>query len=388
MKNKMKCSSGFCLLACALAAGVLLQPLVALAKEQELTTITGVPGNGCVDGRTESARFASPLGLDVKNKGVIIADTDNNLIRSVYGGRVSTLAGCISGRDAYGNALGGFHDTSLSGAAFSAPADCLYLSDGRIAVVDRNNHAIRIVSDSWVYTLSGTGEAGYEEGRPGRAMFSSPSGLAEGPDGSIYVADMGNNCIRKISREGTTSLVAGVPGQGGLRDSAAEEALFLEPLAVAVDDDGSVYVADSGNQRIRKIADGQVTTLAGGAESLYLDTEYRTPGLSDGQGGAARFSFPGGICLAGRVLIVADTGNHVVRAVSPSGRVQTIAGSGEAGYEDGAALSAGLYSPGDVAWEDGTLYIMDTGSSALRAMDFDPEAWLESIGEGENGKNQ
>ncbi len=78
---------------------------------------------------------------------------------------------------------------------------------------------------------------------------------------------------------------------------------------------------------------------------------------------------------------MADTGNHVIRAVSPSGQVRVIAGSGEAGYEDGAVLEAQLMSPGDVEWANGTLYIMDSGNSALRSMPFAPGEWLESLGE-------
>ena len=92
------------------------------------------------------------------------------------------------------------------------------------------------------------------------------------------------------------------------------------------------------------------------------------PGFADGKGQEARFWFPEGICMAGQVVIVADTGNHVIRAVSPEGVVRTIAGNGEAGYEDGPSKKAMLNRPGDVAWEDNTLYIMDSGNCALRSI--------------------
>lgn len=341
-----------------------------------LTTLTGVPGNGYADGLASSARFSSPLGIDVRDKTVMIADTDNNMIRSYHGGKVASMAGRIRGRNVYGQAMGGYVDHTLGLAVFNKPSDCLFLADGRIVAADRENHAVRMVEKSWVITWNGTGEAGYQEGMPGKAMFSSPCGLAADQAGNIYVADTGNHCIRTIDAKGKTSLVAGVPQQGGYRDGDTGEALFMEPSSVAVAEDGSLYVADTGNQRIRRIADGQVTTLAGGSHGAYLDTEYKSPGLRDGQGQEALFAFPQGICMAGPVIIVSDTGNHVIRAVSPDGRTEIIAGTGEPGYKDGPVREAVMNMPSDVAWEDGLLYIMDSGNSALRSMEFDPEQWL------------
>lgn len=375
-----KSGAGLCAL--ALTAGILAAvPLSARAEipegqqdeaaESRLVTIAGVPGNDYADGETTQARMASPLGFEVWGGDVWIADTDNNLIRRYSDGGLSTVAGQIVGRDAYGNALGG--------ALFDRPADCVHLPDGRLVVADRDHHAIRVVGRTGVYTLNGGAEEGYAEGVTGQARFSCPSGLALGADGSIYVADTGNHCIRVLNGKGTSALVAGVPGQGGYADGAAGEAMFLEPTAIAVAEDGSIYVADTGNQRIRRIYDGQVTTVAGGDDGYYLDTEYRAPGLRDGQGTEARFRFPGGICMAGPVVIVADTGNHVIRAVSPSGEVRVIAGCQDAGYEDGASMEAQLNSPGDVEWVDGTLYILDSGNSALRSMPFSPEEWLRSL---------
>lgn len=348
-------------------------------SEAKLTTIAGVPGNGYQEGMREEAYLASPRGLDVKNGMVVIADTDNNLIRGYGSNRVVLMAGSQNDKDAYGNPIGGYMDSSFNRALFNNPFDCLYLENDTIAVADRDNHAIRVVGKSGVYTINGTAEQGYAEGRSGEAKFSYPSGLAKGRNGKFYVADTGNHCIRIVDSKGVTSLVAGVPGTGGFRDGAVGEALFLEPTSVVMAEDGCIYVADSGNQRIRKIADGQVTTLAGGAEGFYLDTEYRQPGSDDGQGQAARFWFPEGICMAGQVVIVADTGNHVIRAISPSGQVQVIVGNGEAGYQDGDKLTAMLNRPSDVAWENGILYIMDSGNSALRTIKFDPEKWMESL---------
>ena len=348
-------------------------------QDSRLITLTGRAGRGLEDGSRDHSRFSTPLGMDVRDGTVIITDTDNNLIRSYHGNRTVTYAGRMVGRDAYGAAFGGYKDSSYGLARFNKPSDCVWLPSGRVAIADRDNNAIRMAGRTWIYTLNGTGDSGYQEGGPGKAMFSMPSGIAADSSGNIYVADTGNHCIRKIRPDGFTSLVAGVPEQGGLKDGGSKEALFMEPSSIAVAEDGSLYVADTGNQRIRRIADGQVTTLAGGSLTPYLDTEYRSPGLKDGEGQDAEFWFPEGICMAGTVAVVADTGNHVIRAVSPQGYTQVIAGTGEAGWQDGSALEGTLNRPTDVAWEDGTLYIMDSGNGALRAMEFEPQEWLDSL---------
>lgn len=346
-----------------------------------LETLAGIGGRGLENGSGDNSRFAFPLGMDVRKGTAIIADTENNLVRSYHGNRTVTYAGRVTGRDSYGAAFGGYVDSSYGRTQFNKPSDCAWLPDGRVIIADRDNNAIRVAGKNWVYTLNGTGESGYKEGRPGEAEFSTPSGIAADSVGNIYVADTGNHCIRKISSNGTTSLVAGTPEQGGFNDGDCKEALFMEPASIAVAEDGSLYVADAGNQRIRRIADGQVTTLTGGSQATYLDTEYKMPGFVDGAAQEAKFWFPEGICMAGPVVIVADTGNHAIRAVAPSGRVQVIAGTGEAGFQDGPPLEGVLNRPSDVAWEDGVLYIMDSGNSALRSMEFDPWKWLEGLGE-------
>ncbi len=380
MKHGKKSGTGLCLIAVTagmLAAGAFFSQ--AAETGNRLTTLAGVPGNDYADGAAGTARFASPQGLGLWGGSVWIADTDNNLVRRYHDGEVSTVVGRILGDDAYGDALNGLYDGSCSRVLFGRPADCLPMPDGRVVVADRDNHAIRIIKGGSIYTLNGGGGEGYADGAGKQAKFSYPGGLARGKDGCVYVADTGNHCIRRFGSDGIVSLVAGVPGQGGYQDGDTLGAMFLEPTDIAVAEDGSIYVADTGNQRIRRIFGGQVTTVAGGGDWYYLDTEYRTPGFADGQGQYARFRFPGGICTAGPVVIVADTGNHVIRAVSPSGQVRVIAGNGDAGYEDGAALEAQLNSPGDVEWADGTLYIMDSGNSALRTMPFDPWKWMEGL---------
>ncbi len=355
MRKRSGMMPGICLLAATVALSFTAASVSWAGTEEELVTLSGVPGTGGEDGMGDSARFAAPLGMDVNGSSVLIADTGNNRIRSYHGNRVVSVAGQSDVRDAYGRAIGGYLDGASSAALFNRPTDCLYLDNGRIAVADRENHAIRVIGPSWVYTLAGTGEEGYQERENGKnSRFSRPSGLAMDGNGTIYVADTGNHCIRRVSKNGATSLFAGVPGTGGMKDGPCSEALFLEPEGIAVAADGTVYVADTGNQRICRIRDGQVTTLAGGGGGT---TE-------------ARFCYPQGICVAGTDVLVADTGNHVIRAVSSDGTVRTIAGSGEPGFHDGKPLEAELNRPTDLAWADGILFIMDSGNSALRQMRY------------------
>lgn len=172
------------------------------------------------------------------------------------------------------------------------------------------------VQEVTVDTLAGDPQPGDTDG-PGRdARFDSPGGIAIGPGGEVYVADTRNNCIRVIAPDGRTRTLAG--SAAGFRDGDSAGALFRTPGGVAVAPDGTVYVADSGNHRIRRIRAGQVTTVAGGP-----------PGMADGPAGVARFDTPTALCWAtpadaGRVLLVADSGNHRIRAVELAGASPTV----------------------------------------------------------------
>ncbi len=355
-------------------------------QEGILITLAGVPGDGKRDGAGQEVRFAGPMGIDAQKEAVIIADTDNNQIRSYHGNRVTTYAGFESGLDEYGHDWGGYQDNYAEQSIFDKPSDCAVLEDGRIAVADRENHSIRILEKNRVYTLGGSGCAGYRErgamsvnvkgnDKSETSQFNSPSGVAAGPGNLIYVADTGNHCIRGIRQDGSSFLVAGTPGEWGYQDGDVFSARFMEPFSVTVGTDGAIYVADMGNQRIRRIFDGQVTTLAGLGTKRDEDTGYVEPVKDlDGRVG---FSYPLGICMAGDVVITADTGNHRICATAPWGETEVIAGGKEAGFRDGPVWEAELHSPGDVAWFDGQLYIMDSGSNALRVMSFDPDKWLK-----------
>jgi DNA-binding beta-propeller fold protein YncE len=254
-----------------------------------------------------------------------------------------------------------------------------------------------------VTTLAGWGEPGFRDGASALAQFSDPFAVAVTREGRVYVADGGDsNRIRAIDA-GRVFTVAGARGEG-YDDGPALDARFHTPSGVAVGDDGALYVADTGNHRIRRIgADGRVTTVAGNG----------VPGLRDGHGREAQFNGPIGIAIAapsgpvrpppawaGRFLIwfresrrngpgeapaarliVADTYNDAIRMVDGTGRVRTIAGGSGPGFRDGAGSSAQLDTPSGVAvLRDGTALVADTGNSVVRRItpggDVTTAQWL------------
>ena len=205
------------------------------------------------------------------------------------------------------------------------------------------------------------GGSGSADGTGAAARFASPSGVAVDSAGTVYVADGGNSTIRKITAGGVVTTLAGTAGALGSIDGTGAAARFSSPTGIAVDSAGTVYVADTGNSRIRKItAAGVVTTLAGSPGGS---------GSTDGTGAAARFYFPMGIAVdsAGTVY-VADTGNSTIREITPAGVVTTLAGTaGATGSADGTGAAASFSSPSGVAVDSaGNLYVADRANSTIR----------------------
>ena len=201
-------------------------------------------------------------------------------------------------------------------AGFSDPFGIAIANDGTIYVADagESNRIRKITIEGILTTLAG-GNEGFADGSGAAASFNTPSGLAIDPSGNLYVADTGNNRIRKVTPQGEVSTVAG-DGTAGYLDGAAAQARFNGPIGVAVDAAGNVFVADTYNDRVRKIsADGQVSTVAGAG----------TPGYADGDRNSALFDTPCGvIAMPDGSLIVADTGNDRLRKIAPDGNVSTL----------------------------------------------------------------
>ena len=323
-----------------------------------VTTLAGTAGvTGSANGTGAAASFRQPFGLAADGAGnLYVADTGNNTIRQITAaGVVTTLAGTAG---ATGSA-----DGTGAAAGFYEPFGVAVDSAGNAYVADSSNNTIRkITPAAAVSTLAGAVPvSGNADGTGASATFSSANGLAADTAGNLFVADTGNNTIRKVTPAGVVTTLAGVPGSAGSADGAGAQTRFRGPAGIAADSAGNVYVADSGNNTIRKISpDGTVTTLAGTAG---LRGNY------DGTGAAAIFNGPTGMAVdsAGNVY-VADTFNDTVREISPAGAVTTLAGTaGQIGGDDGTGSVARFNNPSGVAVDSsGNLYVADRANDTIR----------------------
>jgi streptogramin lyase len=323
-----------------------------------VTTLAGTASSrGSADGTGAAARFNSPRGTATDAAGnVYVADVVNDTIRKVTpAGVVTTVAG-LPGTT-------GTTDGTGSAARFTSPSGVAVDGSGHLWVVDTGNELIRMVSPAGVVTtVAGvSGPAGSTDGTGTGALFSSPLGIATDSAGNAYVSDTGNNTIRKVTPAGVVTTLAGQAGSAGTTDAGGTAALFSGPTAVAVDGSGNVYVADTGNDTIRKItSSGLVSTLAGMAG---------TRGSADGTGTAAQFDNPNGLTLdgAGNVY-VADTSNDTIRKITPAGVVTTLAGrAGSIGFADGTGSNAHFSYPlGISADGSGNLYVSDAQNNIIR----------------------
>ena len=326
-----------------------------------ITTFAG-GGYGGVDSSVPatSAQLSYPYGVAVDISGKLyIADTFNHKIRVVSStGIITTLAGGGSGGD-------GVPATS---AQLSYPMGVATDTNGKVYFTDNGNYKIRMVSSTGIITtFAGTGTQGSngDGGAATSAQLSYPIGVAVDNSSNVYVVDYGNSKIRMVSSTGIITTFTGTGIQGSNGDGgAATSAQLYYPYGVAVDISGKVYIADSGNHKIRMVSStGIITTIAG----------TRTEG-SNGDGGAAtsaQLYWPYGVAvdISGNVYI-ADCNNNKIRMVSSTGIITTFTGTGTRGRsgDGGTATSAQLYNPIGVA-ADGNgqrVYIADSGNNKIR----------------------
>ena len=336
-----------------------------------LETAAGTGSHGAWDGGI--SQFNLPMSLVFDGSRIMIADTFNNVLRIIDAdGEVSTFAGVVRETAPDNFPRGFYRDGALYQAGFNRPVGIAVNPVGHVFVADGRNHAIRILFEDRSYTFTGGLEAGFADGNAYEAMFNMPSALAFGTNGYLYVADAGNHVIRRISPARVASTIAGVPGVHGHEDGAADSALFDSPMGIAVSPDGVIFVADTGNHRIRAIENGEVRTLAGRTNLDGTDLEMPTGGFNDGNGENALFNMPMGIAYWDGYLFVADSANHSIRVVSMNGETRTLFGNGYPGYVGGAAGYARLHFPMGVYVRDGRLLIVDTGNNKIR------ETWLRN----------
>ena len=273
---------------------------------------------------------------------------------------VTTLAG--------GSATGYAEGTGAA-AQFNNAIDLAVDQQGNVYVIDDVNQRIRKVTPAGVVsTLAGSGLTGRADGAGTTAQFNNPSGIAVDAQGLVYVADSNNSLIRVITPAGVVSTLTGMAGQG-LQDGPVASAKFFYPNHLAFDQQGNLYVSEIRNNRIRKVTPaGVVSTLAGGEAGVAAPNGY-----ADGPATAARFATPEGLAVdkQGNVY-VADVNNNRIRKVTPAGVVSTVAGSGDKAFADGRGTQAKFSFPvGIVVDAQGTLYVTDYNNGCLRRIGTD-----------------
>jgi hypothetical protein len=271
---------------------------VRVVEGGKVTTLAGDGMPGYVDGNAATARFQLPVGVAVNASGVVfVADYANHRIRKIAGGIVSTYAG----------ASDGFIDGPCLTALFSSPLGLAIDGKDQVLVADMVNNKIRMIDGSTVSTIAGDGAQGMINGLALSARFKNPSGVLTsipGLPGAVLVADQQNHVIRQI-HSGVVSTFAGM-GVAGDLDGSTSSAKLNFPYDVAADGKGTIYVVDRFNHKIKMIAGGLVTTLAGDG----------TAGFLDGPATSAKFNFPSYLAVdaAGRILVT-DTSNNRVRII-------------------------------------------------------------------------
>jgi sugar lactone lactonase YvrE len=329
----------------------------------KITTLagTGTPGFGGDGSSAANAQLAGPSSIVLDSGGnVFFGDLQNVRVRKITGsGTISTAAG--NGITLYSGDGGPAQNASLY-----APAGVLPAANGLVYVSDTNNQRVRVIAaNGTISTIAGTGTFGFggDNGSAASAQLGYPSGLALDSSGNLYFSDTVNQRVRRIVN-GTVATVAGngTSGYGG-DGGAATNSQLNSPIGLAFDAAGNLYVADYSNQAVRKVTPGGgISTLAGTGIVGYSG--------DNGPASQAQLNGPAGIAVdASGNVYVADSGNHVVRLVTPQGIISTFAGNGIAtsSGDGGPATSASLAIPADIAIDSkGNVYIVDASANQVR----------------------
>lgn len=314
-------------------------------------------------GSPTSASLFQPWGVAVDSSGnIYVSEYGDSRVRKVVtgsGGKISTIAG--NGTFGFGG-----DGAAATSAQLDYPRGLCVDASGNVYVADWGNNRIRKISGSNIGTAAGNGVLSYagDGGVATAAQFNAPSAVAVDPAGNIYVADTANNAVRQITSKGTVSTFAGTGAAGFSGDgSAANKAQLNAPQGVAVDSAGNVYIADTGNYRVRVVGtNGNISTFAGNGSPGYA-----------GDGGAATsatFYLPTAVATdKSNNVYVADYQVGVVRKISASGTITTVAGNGSTGYsgDGGPATAAQLNGPSALGLDPaGNLYIAQLGDSRVR----------------------
>jgi len=356
MSFKLSLKTGTAVIMLAVLAAFVHHP--SQAETVIVSTIAGGVNEygqgGFADGQGSAARFRYPYGIAIDAVGnLYVTDIGNFSIRKVTpGGEVSTLAG---------NGETGLADGQGNAARFKGPSGIAIDATGNLYVADVGSHSIRKVTPNGAVSTLAGGEEGFTDGHGQNARFSESHGIAIDAAGNLYVADIKNNRIRKVTPNGEVSTLVG--SEKGFADGQGQNARFYGPFGIVIDAAENLYVTDYANHRIRKVTPkGEVSTLAGSGA-----TGFENGGFADGLGAAARFNEPMGIAFdtTGN-LYVADSLNYRIRKVTTEGEVSTLAGS-EPGFADGEGEDARFHELSDIAIDAaGNLYVVDRFNHRIR----------------------
>ncbi|MBS1599378.1 MAG: SMP-30/gluconolactonase/LRE family protein [Bacteroidetes bacterium] len=323
-----------------------------------VSTYAGSGTSGAVNGTGAAASFTFPSSIVVGGSSLLyVGDFGNNKIRTI-----NTTNAAVANFAGTGTA--GFLNGTTSNAEFNGTANIAFDTHGNLYIADEENNMIREITASGnVITLAGTGTAGYKDGAAASAQFNFPEGIVVDANNNLFVADGHNNVIRKINlSSGEVSTYAGT-GVAGFDNGAVASATFNDPYGLAIDPSGNIYVADILNNSIRKIS------VSTGMVSTYAGTGAK--GLTNGAAASATFYYPLGCTFdSGGNLYVADTYNNVIREVSASGNVTTLAGSGVQGLADGPAATATFNFPIGILVNGSAIFVADTHNNVIREISF------------------
>jgi len=342
----------------------------------QVTTTTFMPPTqtaveGKDDGSIATAKFSQPQGLAKDAAGnIYVTEKTGNRIRKINfsTGQVTTIAGDISAI----NGLTGQTNANGTAARFNQPTDVVVDSQGNLFVTDMNNHGIRKITPAGDVTLFAgpvVRATGMTDATGSTARFNQPWGITIDSNDNLYVVDRVNNRIRKITPNAVVTTFAGT-GTAGSADGAATAATFNNPTGIEIDSNGDFYIADGGGNRLRKITTLTMTvsTIAGND----------TGGTTDGQGTSATFSLPSGVAVDEYgVVYVSDKGystflGNKIRRVSTGGFVMTLAGSVAGITNDVVGTTAKFRNPSDLLYDktNRCLYVADCVNHTIRRINL------------------
>lgn len=320
-----------------------------------VSTLAGNGHAGYADGVGTDARFQYPRGVAMdSHQNLYVADFGNNRIRKISpDGMVSTVAG---------NGIKSYRDGPALDAEFSKLNGIAFDNSDNLYITDATRIRIFSLTINAVSTIAGNENTGNVDGNGTDAEFNLPYGIIADKQSNFFIADAGNNNIRKLTSHAAVTTVAG-NSAGGYKDGNGLNALFNLPGGISIDSHDKMYIADAANFRIRGLTpDGEATTIAGNGNFGYVDGRFFN----------AEFRFPTGITVDKNSNVFVCGEENAIREISTLGDVTTIAGSGVRGYEDGSGDNAMFNQPIYMYMDSkGVLYVADQSNHCIRKINIE-----------------